>query len=306
MALPSSLRPDDPPQFTGGVTLVHLDVQVNDAGGSAATGLTQSDFRVFDNGDERPIVAFAAYEQPLDLVLLFDTSGSMHDSVQHVAQIGPGALAALRPGDRVAVMNFATSPHVFDPFTDNLGSTVGALRRLQKVRFFGGTRIDDAVYEAANLFFGLRDGRDSRRRAILIFTDNGGGGRRTTESAIENLQEADATLSGLLTETQLPGPFANLPARVHLHGGIERAVKATGGEMLVATDIEAMFPEMIQRLRRRYSLYYGLPEGAGDSERSVRVELSSGAQRRRPGCVVLARAAYRPGAQGQHGFAARN
>jgi hypothetical protein len=75
--------------------------------------------------------------------------------------------------------------------------------------------------------------------------------------------------------------------------------------MVRATDIDIFFPEMIRRLRRRYSLYYRLPEGATQGEREVRVELSYGVRRLIPAATVLARAKYRPEAERHRSLAVR-
>jgi VWFA-related protein len=307
VALPASLWPDDSPQFTGGVTLVHVDVQVNNGGGNLATGLTQSDFRVFDNGAEQKIVAFGAEEQPLDLVLLFDVSGSMRVAVRQVAEVGREAMGQLRSGDRVAVMTFASDSHLIRPFTDDRSLVERSLLDLERGRFFGNTHIDDGIYEAAGLFFGLRDDdQPGRRHAVLVLTDNHGGGRRKTQAAIDNLWEADATLSGLVTPVHVAAGFRWEEDRTDLHGGIERSVEASGGEMLAAGNIGTTYPMMIRRLRRRYSLYYRLPDGASDSARAVRVELSPDTRRLYTGAVVLARTGYFRAGGGQHGFASRN
>jgi hypothetical protein len=65
----------DPPGFSTGVTLVHVDAQVLRHDGVVVSGLVQSDFRVFDEGVEQKVVAFARDQEPLDLVLLEDIRG---------------------------------------------------------------------------------------------------------------------------------------------------------------------------------------------------------------------------------------
>jgi len=70
LAFPLVSPADDPPHFSSGVTLVRVDAQVSDQEGRPITGLKQSDFRVFDEGNDEALVSFAAEEQPLDVVLL--------------------------------------------------------------------------------------------------------------------------------------------------------------------------------------------------------------------------------------------
>src|SRR5258708_7578946 len=106
--------------FRSGVALVHIDAEVTSSDGSILTGLTKADFRVLDDRKEQTILHFSAEEEPLDLILLFDISGSMHAVVQGVATAAREGLRELRQGDRVSVMVFNTRARVIAPFTEDL------------------------------------------------------------------------------------------------------------------------------------------------------------------------------------------
>jgi hypothetical protein len=73
--------------------------------------------------------------------------------------------------------------------------------------------------------------------------------------------------------------------------------------MIRSDDLGAAFPEMMHRIRSRYSLYYPLPKGERDSLRTIRVELSADAQQCFPGAHVAARHGYRP--RDSYGFTGR-
>src|SRR5439155_10268315 len=96
--------PQASPTFHANVALVHVDAEVTDRDGRIVAGLSKPDFRVFDDGQEQHITGFSADLEPLDLILLFDISGSMRAVVQRVADAARDGLAELRPGDRVSVM----------------------------------------------------------------------------------------------------------------------------------------------------------------------------------------------------------
>ena len=72
-------------------------------------GLAPSDFRILDEGEPEPIVALRTAEEPLDLVLLIDTTGSMRLAPQKLRTASHRAFAELKPGDRVALMTFDTA-----------------------------------------------------------------------------------------------------------------------------------------------------------------------------------------------------
>ena len=303
LALTVHLAAQTAPTFRSGVSLVHVDTGVVDQNARVLTGLAKNDFRVFDEGREQSLVGFSAEEQPLDLILLLDASGSMRSDVEKVSSAAHQALLELRNGDRVSVLAFNTKTRVIATFTEDRDAVEAALTRLVNSRFGGGTRIQDAVYEAANRFI-LFDDRDERRRAVLIVTDNIGRRTRRPMSVIETLWEADAPLNGLVTKNRksLAGLLAG---HAHLPGGIDELVEKTGGEAIRVEDLSSAFPEMMHRIRTRYSLYYRMPDTDDGSIRSIRVELSTDAQRRFPQARVIARQGYRAQNKDQHGFTTR-
>ena len=60
--------------FRSGVSLVRVDAEAIDASGRVVAGLTKDDFRVLDDGAAQALVNFSFEEEPLDLILLFDTA----------------------------------------------------------------------------------------------------------------------------------------------------------------------------------------------------------------------------------------
>jgi hypothetical protein len=52
------------------------------------------------------------------------------------------------------------------------------------------------------------------------------------------------------------------------------------------------FPEMIERIRSRYSIAYDAPAAPAGTFRRIRVELAEAARRKHSGAVVRARAGY--------------
>src|SRR5262249_27257871 len=149
------------------------------------------------NGVPQENLYFSSEEAPLDLILLFDISGSMRLAVEKVASTARTALAELRPGDQVAVMVFSRRSRVVASFTDDLEAVERTVNEdVLGLRFGGGTHILAAVDDAAKYF--LREARTRRRRAILILTDNFGQKSRKESTVVRNLWEADALLSGLI------------------------------------------------------------------------------------------------------------
>src|ERR1700679_2400985 len=87
----------DPTTFHSDIALVRVDAEVR-TDTSPVSDLRRDSFRITDNGLPRSIVYFAHDEQPLDVILLFDTSLSMRPVVERVAKAAHMALGELRPG----------------------------------------------------------------------------------------------------------------------------------------------------------------------------------------------------------------
>lgn len=282
--------------FSTGVSLVHVDVEVVE-GSRLLTGFNRNDFRILDNNVPQKILHFSQEEEAIDIILLFDVSGSMLPKLQRVAAAAHAALAELRQGDRVAVMTFAGRPRMIARFTEDLTAVENTIQRdvLQQAR--GGTRILAAVDEAAKVL--LLEPRTRRRRAVLIVTDNHGMISAHAENVIHNLWEADAILSGL--EVRNSGETATLtvrkimnPMNLAMDGeSMSKVAEQTGGDVLKSGDPGDNFQEMIRRIRLRFSLYYAQPEAKPGSERKIKVTLADEAHRKHPQGHVRARFGYR-------------
>ena len=269
----------DAPTFKTAISLVHVDAEVVAQDGRILIGFSREDFRVLDEGKEQPILHFSSGEDPLDLILLFDVSGSMKPKVAEVAAAAREGVQELRPGDRVAVMAFNSRSREVLPFTDNLERVQQSIREdILGLRFGGGTLIQSAVSDAAKRF--LREPRTERRRAVLIVTDDFGQRTRREATVIQELWEADALLTGLIVRSpqvyaaQTLGSIMN-PAMIALRAGVRGIAEKTGGDFLRAADSGRGFQESMRRIRSRYSLYYAMPAGKPGTRRTIRVELTA-------------------------------
>jgi VWFA-related protein len=282
--------------FRAGVALVHIDAEVTGADGRTLTGFTKDDFRVLDERKQQTILHFSAEEQPLDLILLFDISGSMRLVVQGVAAAAREGFRELRQGDRVSVMVFNTRARVVAPFTEDLDAVDRTIRNdVLGLRFGGGTLIQSAVDDAALRF--LHEKRTERRRAVLIVTDNNGMRTRREESVVRDFWEGDALLSGVIVRNSAFQALHTVgiimgPQNLLLQAGMTGIAQKTGGDTVHSDDPGTAFQDAMHRIRTRYSLYYALPQAKPGATRSVHVELSPEAAKRFPKSRVRARTGY--------------
>jgi VWFA-related protein len=280
--------------FKTEVSLVHVDAEVTD-GTRLLAGFHKEDFHVFDNGAPQQILYFSQEETPLDLILLFDISGSMMPKLKKLAASAHASLAQLRHGDRVAVMVFNRKSTIVAPFTGDMSAVEHTINE-KVLPARGGTHILQAVNDAAAYF--LKEARTERRRAVLIVTDNHGQPSGHKDAVVRNLWEADALLSGL--ELRYAGEGAMLKANWVLSPqtawmqmeNMTGVVEKTGGDLIKGHDPGADFEEMIRRMRLRYMLVYAMPSGKPGEERKIKVELSEDAKKRNPQARVRARDGY--------------
>ncbi len=91
-----------PPTFKTGTQVVSLFVTVADLQKRLVPGLTKEDFDVFDNDKPQPLVYFDNSVQPITVVVMLDTSGSMTGTISLLR-----AAAAIMKGNPWSCRNFA-------------------------------------------------------------------------------------------------------------------------------------------------------------------------------------------------------
>lgn len=108
--LPRSATADDIPVIGVNVTRVNVGVTVTDASGKFVRGLRREEFRVYDNGVEQPITAFAAGEGPAHVLLLIEsgTPDALLAKAGKSPFLAADALVShLAPSARVAVVTYS-------------------------------------------------------------------------------------------------------------------------------------------------------------------------------------------------------
>ena len=144
------LTAQDDPVFHSGVSLVRVDAQAVDGAGHVVSGLTKDDFRVLDEGQSQQLLNFSFEESPLDLILMFDMAGSMHNKILSIVRAAELGFHELRKGDRVDVMVYNTRAQEVLPFSDSLQAVNdGIVLQVIRLRFGGGSQIEAPASDAA-------------------------------------------------------------------------------------------------------------------------------------------------------------
>jgi VWFA-related protein len=263
--------------FRSDVSLVRVDAQAIDASGRVVAGLTKDDFRVLDDGTTQPLVNFTFGEEPLDLILLFDTGGSMHGKLLNIVRATELGFNELHKGDRVCVRVFSGFSMEILPFTENLQSVNEAiLIQVLKLKFTGPSRLEPAADEAALRF--RSEPKTRRKRAILVITDKPGSREANEAAIVHDAWNSDVVVSELILDRN--------------QGGANGIVDQTGGVTIAAGNPGEAFRDSIHYLRSGYTMYYALPGVSAGAERKLQVELTPEAAKRFANVRIHARSGY--------------
>ena len=272
--------------------LVHVDVTVTDAAGNPVRNLRAEDFKLYDDGEERPISFFqvarrGGQPRPVAVVFAVDVSGSM--SPEEMARLG-GALRAF--ADRLAdheavfaVMSFGTDVKVQQQFTDDPRKLERAAEKLGRDVGGHSTHAYDAMDDAVRLLVRKAPRTRERRlmkRAVVVVTDGFPVGDTVSPSTvIERANAADVSIYTvtLPSYSRLLAPASQrppLPTPLDVSGVVEK----TGGTAVYATDKDfaPLFKAVAEEVTSSYVLsFYPAEEKRRDGRtHTLRVEAPRG------------------------------
>jgi Ca-activated chloride channel family protein len=283
-------HPQEPVQaITVNVRLVNLNVAVTDKNGQPHSGLTASNFHIYDNGVEQTIQHFSHDDLPYSMGLVLDRSGSMAAMIQEVYNAAFHTVRASKAEDEFFIELFNDRVELRQELT----SDQGLLRRqLEGVVAYGSTALYDAILAGLDH---LRKGRHDKK-ALLVVTD--GADNSSKHSIREVLERARAEnviifVVGMFDEVMLA---AELTREDQLRVLLSQIAEVTGGR--------AYFPKSVKQceqaciaiardLREQYSLgYYPRPKLLDGSWRTVQVQLSLPEDLYRDGLTARTRSGY--------------
>lgn len=280
--------------------MVLVDVTVTDAKGLPVRGLRREDFKLYEDGIERPI-SFINVERktgltrPLALVFALDTSGSMTpDELERLrAAVRSFTERLVKRPSVFAVSSFGMKVKRLQSFTDNPQKLDRAFDRL--VREPGGLSthafdaVDDAIRWLAREAPRTRERRLLRRAVIVISDGFPVGDTVAPETVIERANREDVSVytvtlpsySRLMASTER----TPLPTPLDVSGLAEK----TGGSNAYVTDrdYEPLFRALAEEVTSSYVLaFYPSEEKRRDGRfHTVRVEAPRGltVRQSRPG-----------------------
>jgi Ca-activated chloride channel homolog len=258
------------------VDVVQVTATVTDGNGRFVRGLTRDLFHVYEDDVPQRISAFASENIPLEIVVAMDVSGSMAPSMPAVKEAVKKFLTALRPTDRVTLIGFNDNVFTLARPTADLATRLKAVDRMSA---WGGTALYDVTVKAIDQL-----GRQTGRRALVLFTDGEDLNSRIPEEAAERRVEASDVLvypigQGRALKTE------------SLRRVLARLADKSGGRAFFdnVSGLDEVFGKIVDELSNQYLLGYPRPDTVRDSRwRKLRVDVPG-----RRDLKVRARQGYR-------------
>ena len=244
------------------VDVVQVTVTVSDGRGRFIAGLPQSSFHLFEDSKPQTISHFASEDVPLELLVAIDISGSMSPAMPKLKSAVKAFLADVPARHQVTLLGFNDTIFTLTRKATDQAERAKAVDRLAP---WGSTALYDVILRGVEML-----GRQTGRKALIIFTDGEDQGSHATINDVERrLQTNDTTLYMI---AQGRGVTLESLKRV-----MERLVQPTGGRALFTDSIDelhAAFGELLDELSNQYLLGYSSTNNKrDDSWRRIRVDV---------------------------------
>jgi VWFA-related protein len=273
--------------------LVLVDVTVTDAGGTPVRNLRAEDFKLYEDGVERPISFFNVERRdgelrPVAVVFAVDVSGSM--TAEEMLRIGSAmrefAKQMSEHPSSFAVMSFGMNSKVQQGFTNDPRKLDRAAERLARDVNGMSTHTYDAVDDAVRLL--LRNAPRTRerrliKRAVVVITDGFPVGDTVApRTVIERANAADVSVYTvtLPSYSRLLASAASAQSPLPTPLDVSGLVEKTGGTNVYATDKDyrPLFKALAEEVTSSYVLAFYPPEEKRRDGRThtIRIEAPRG------------------------------
>lgn len=238
---------------------IELLVGVRNEAGEAIYGLKKPDFTIFEKGDQQEITSFIAIEKKgsdtLDIVFLFDQTGSMREEIEAVkdnALLFADILKKSKIDYRLALITFSDMIERKFAFTDDIGKFK---QDVASIRAGGGGDPEENALEALKQASELKF-RNNARAAFILITD-----------AFYHEKDycTDLAMKPLIMRLALKD-IAVYPIAVKLPEYLWMAKETNGVYFNILSDFSSIIEELAYGLSSQYKLRYitahPCPDGA--------------------------------------------
>ena len=293
---PELVRRAPPGQMVRSVApqLMRFTASVTDRNGRAIGGMRESDFTVWENGVERRVTNVAPANEPFNLVLLLDVSGSVEERMDFIRKAARDFLRTTSPQDRISIISFRDDIQVISDFSTDRQMLS---KKLDEIDAGGATALYDALgYVLSDPLKRLR----GERTAIVVMSDGDDNKSFLPFPAIlEALLESGALVyplyvpSGLIPESSVPKPeitidplrtrYLTLTTRADEEG--HKLAAVSGGvyyPIRRIEDLQKAYDDVVAQLRSAYTITYASNSASASPRVRVRTNRDGASVRLSP------------------------
>jgi VWFA-related protein len=266
------------PAFRAAVQTVPIYATATDATGRLVPTLEREHFEVYDNGVAQTLTMFESDVQPIKVVVMLDTSGSMTLHLKLLKQAAEQFVLRLLPADRARLGSFSDKIILSDRFTGDRDELIRVIHN--EIQFGNPTHLWDAIdYSMTAL------SREEGRRVVLIFTDGQDMYSRKTsfDAVLARALQEEFMVYAIGLHGFVPGQGSTRPDR-----GLRRLAEETGGgyfELKKTDDLGPTFTRVAQELHSLYALGF-TPTVFDGKEHKLELRVKT------PGATVRGRKSY--------------
>ena len=264
------------------VDRINVGVVVTDAQGRFVSDLRRDQFHVLDNGVEQPVLAFAAIEEPAQVLLLIEVGPAVYILEGSHVWAANALLEGLSAGDRVAVVKYADAPAVVLDFTSDKQVAANSLDGLRFNLGFASLNLSASVSKVLE-WLARAEGKKS---IVLLSTGVDTSAQNELAAAVQRLGGSDVRLFAV----SLANGLRNAPAKNKKKGGapprpsnidaeleeaskfLKQLAEASGGRAFFPSspaEFGAAYSQIAELVRHEYSLAYALPVRDGQVHKIV-------------------------------------
>lgn len=232
--------------FRGGTQTVPIYATVLDATGRLVPDLEREHFEIFDDGKRQEVTVFRSDVQPVSVVVMLDTSGSMTLNLELLKQAAEQFVIRLMPTDRARIGSFSDKIRISSTFTNDRDELIRVLH--EDIQFGNPTFLWDAIDESMTAL-----SKETTRRVVLIFTDGEDSGSQRVKFShlMARGQSEDIMVYAIGLRSVIMGRITKPD------GDLKKLSLETGGgyfELTRATDLASTFTRVADELHRQYVL----------------------------------------------------
>jgi Ca-activated chloride channel family protein len=228
---------------------------VLDKAGGPVSALTAGDFTVREDGVEREVLRAARTDEPLQIVILVDTSQAVERYVSDIRKSLKAFVQDMSGRDEIAMIGFGERPTVLTDYTADPERLNAAIGKIFARRGTGAYALD-AIVDASR---SLRRREGARHVIVLITTEGPEFSNRYHEQVLDELRKSATLQSFVLTRRV---GVALDDQRREREMTLAKGTIDTGGRrehLLTSMALEDRLHDLATELKNQYRIDYSRP-----------------------------------------------